>query len=179
MYSAPTAAPLVSASSEYFFAVLSSSTSASIKTFTSTATGSSLQPIQTSTFCPSQDNHCIVGDTDGRNFTIRCGYATLNQGGAFSSNSSDARDCVDQCDVSMNCVSVTYYGINNGSLAYNRPHPPKSVTSNAASQSLADRLIQTVPPNWSTTILGESPCLHSVNSSIILCTSTDIMDDVT
>ena len=30
-----------------------------------------------------------------------------DQGGAFSSNSTDARDCVDQCDVSMNCVSVT------------------------------------------------------------------------
>ena len=30
-----------------------------------------------------------------------------DQGGAFSSNATDARDCVDQCDVTMNCVSVT------------------------------------------------------------------------
>ena len=30
-----------------------------------------------------------------------------DQGGAFSDNATDARNCVDQCDVSMNCVSVT------------------------------------------------------------------------
>ena len=29
------------------------------------------------------------------------------QGGTFSSNSTDGRDCVNQCDVTMNCVSVT------------------------------------------------------------------------
>ena len=30
-----------------------------------------------------------------------------DQGGAFATNATDAKDCVDQCDVSMNCVSVT------------------------------------------------------------------------
>ena len=29
------------------------------------------------------------------------------QGGAFADNSTDGRDCVNQCDVTTNCVSVT------------------------------------------------------------------------
>lgn len=41
-------------------AALSSSTTASIRTYTSTATGTSLQPIQTSTFCPSQGTHLLA-----------------------------------------------------------------------------------------------------------------------
>ena len=76
-------------------------------------------PIAAGTFCPSQHNKCIVGATNGVAFTTRCGYQTSGGTPAFATNSTGARDCINQCDAASDCVRAAYFGVQDGTMPYN------------------------------------------------------------
>lgn len=76
-------------------------------------------PIAAGTFCPSQHNKCIVGATNGVAFTTRCGYQSSGGTLAFATNSTGARDCINQCDAASDCVRAVYSGVQDGTMPYN------------------------------------------------------------
>ncbi len=74
-----------------------------------TSTISNTAPIVSTTFCPSQDNHCIQGIYDCRNFTIRRGYRLPLSGESFTTNAASGDECVDQYDTASKYTSVTVH----------------------------------------------------------------------
>ena len=89
-----------------------------------------ITPTAAGVFCPSQHHKCIVGATNGVAFTTRCGYQTSGSTPAFSTNSTGARDCINQCDAASNCVRAAYFGVQDGTMPYNcEGHNPATQTS--------------------------------------------------